>query len=72
VFRPRVLIFNGIRRGDRLDHCETVRRRNDGTLIDVSLTISVEALANVHSPFLQSHWTVAELGSLVSQELSPY
>ena len=29
-----------IRRGDRIDHYETIRRRKDGNLIDVSLTIS--------------------------------
>lgn len=33
-------ILRKIRRGESLDHYETVRRRKDGTLIDVSLTIS--------------------------------
>jgi PAS domain S-box-containing protein len=33
-------IFSRIWRGDRVDHYETVRRRKDGTVIDVSLTIS--------------------------------
>jgi PAS domain S-box-containing protein len=33
-------ILQRIRRGDRVDHFHTVRRRKDGTLIDVSLTIS--------------------------------
>jgi PAS domain S-box-containing protein len=33
-------ILERLRRGDRIDHCETVRRRKDGSLIDVSLTIS--------------------------------
>jgi PAS domain S-box-containing protein len=33
-------ILNRIRRGERIDHFETVRRRKDGTLIDVSLTVS--------------------------------
>ncbi len=32
----------------------------------------IEALANVHSLFIQSRWTGAELGHLVKQELSPY
>ena len=32
----------------------------------------IEALANVHSLFVQSRWTGAELGTLVKQELSPY
>jgi PAS domain S-box-containing protein len=35
---PRIL--EQIRRGDRVDHYETVRRRKDGTFIDVSLTVS--------------------------------
>jgi PAS domain S-box-containing protein len=134
-------ILSRIRRGDRLDHFETVRQRKDGTLIDISLTVSpvrgadgkvvgasgisrditerkrseaqlsalareaehraknllanvkamvqlsqantpdglkdaiagrIEALANVHSLFVQSRWTGAELGRLVKQELSPY
>ena len=29
-----------IRRGERVDHYETVRRRKDGTLVDISLTVS--------------------------------
>jgi PAS domain S-box-containing protein len=33
-------ILNRIRRGERVDHFETVRQRKDGTLIDISLTIS--------------------------------
>jgi PAS domain S-box-containing protein len=33
-------ILRRIRRGESLDHYETVRRRKDGKLIDVSLTIS--------------------------------
>lgn len=33
-------ILQRIRRGERIDHYETVRRRRDGTLIDVSLTVS--------------------------------
>ena len=32
----------------------------------------IEALATVHSLFVQSRWTGAELGTLVKQELSPY
>jgi PAS domain S-box-containing protein len=34
------LILTRIRRGDKIDHFETVRRRKDGVDIDVSLTIS--------------------------------
>jgi PAS domain S-box-containing protein len=33
-------ILERIRRGERVDHYETVRRRKDGSLIDVSLTVS--------------------------------
>ncbi len=33
-------IIERIRRGDRVDHYETVRRRKDGSLLDISLTIS--------------------------------
>ncbi|MGA8493856.1 MAG: PAS domain S-box protein [Xanthobacteraceae bacterium] len=33
-------IIARIRRGERIDHYETVRRRKDGSLIDISLTVS--------------------------------
>ncbi|HEX5431653.1 MAG TPA: PAS domain S-box protein [Bryobacteraceae bacterium] len=33
-------ILARLRRGERVEHFETVRRRKDGTLIDISLTIS--------------------------------
>ena len=33
-------ILNHIRRGERIEHYETVRRRKDGTLIDISLSVS--------------------------------
>ena len=33
-------ILARIRRGERVDHYETVRRRKDGSLVDISLTIS--------------------------------
>src|SRR5689334_832873 len=33
-------ILNRIRKGQRVEHFETVRRHKDGNLIDVSLTIS--------------------------------
>jgi PAS domain S-box-containing protein len=35
-----VKIVERLRRGERVDHFETVRRRKDGTLLDLSLTIS--------------------------------
>jgi PAS domain S-box-containing protein len=33
-------ILARVRRGERVDHYETVRRRKDGSLVDISLTIS--------------------------------
>ena len=33
-------ILDRLRRGERIDHYETVRRRKDGSLLDVSLTVS--------------------------------
>src|ERR1700758_3395062 len=33
-------IMSRVRRGERIDHYETVRRRKDGSLIDISLTVS--------------------------------
>ena len=33
-------IIERIKRGERIDHYETVRRRSDGSLLDISLTIS--------------------------------
>jgi PAS domain S-box-containing protein len=35
-----ITILSRLRRGERLDHFETVRQRKDGTLFDVSLTVS--------------------------------
>jgi PAS domain S-box-containing protein len=34
------LVLARIRRGERVDHFDTIRRRKDGTLVDVSLTVS--------------------------------
>jgi PAS domain S-box-containing protein len=34
------MILERLRRGERIDHYETVRRRKDGSTVDVSLTIS--------------------------------
>ena len=33
-------ILERIRRGEQIDHYETVRRRKDGSLVDISLTVS--------------------------------
>jgi PAS domain S-box-containing protein len=34
------VIIERVRRGERVDHYDTVRRRKDGSLIDISLTVS--------------------------------
>jgi PAS domain S-box-containing protein len=134
-------ILDRIRRGERIEHYETVRRRKDGSLIDISLTISpilnatgkivgaskiarditerkrseahisvlareaehrarnilatvqatvhlteaktvsefktalegrLQALANVHSLFVETRWTGADLHDLISKELVPF
>jgi PAS domain S-box-containing protein len=134
-------IIERIRRGQRVESFETVRKRKDGSLIDLSLTISpvkngqgkiigaskiarditerkrseaqiinlaqeaehrtknilatvqaavrlshadtsddlkrliegrINALAKVHTLFVESRWTGAQLHSLVTQELLPY
>ena len=33
-------ILDAIRRGERIDHYETVRQRKDGSLVQISLTVS--------------------------------
>jgi PAS domain S-box-containing protein len=134
-------ILARIRRGERVEHYETVRVRKDGSKIDISLSVSpirnargevigaskiarditerkqneaqiailareaehraknilatvqatvrltqsdtpdglkraiegrIQALANVHTLFVQSRWTGADLQNLVTQELSPF
>jgi PAS domain S-box-containing protein len=134
-------ILARIRRGERVEQYETVRRRKDGTLVDISLTVSpvkddrggiigaskiarditerkrneeytatllreaehrtknilatvqatvnlsqcdtseglkrtiearIQALANVHSLFVKSRWSGAELSDIATQELAPY
>jgi PAS domain S-box-containing protein len=39
-------ILTRIRRGERIDHFETMRRRKDGSLINISLTVSPVKDAN--------------------------
>jgi PAS domain S-box-containing protein len=34
------MILERVRRGERIDHCETVRQRKDGSLVDISITVS--------------------------------
>jgi PAS domain S-box-containing protein len=134
-------ILTRIRRGERIDHFETIRQRKHGSLIVVSLTVSpvknaegkivgaskiarditeqkrsqekiaalareaehrsknllanvqatvmlsqsdtseglkqaiegrIQALANVHSLFVETRWIGAELSQLATQELAPY
>jgi PAS domain S-box-containing protein len=134
-------ILERIRRGERVDHYETVRQRKDGSTMDISLTVSpvknaegkivgaskivrditerkrtetqtvvlareaehraknvlstvqatvhlsqsdtldglkqaiegrIQALANVHSLFVESRWMGADLRTLVTQELAAY
>jgi PAS domain S-box-containing protein len=134
-------ILGRVRRGERIAHYETVRRRKDGSLIEILLSVSpirasdgkvigaskiahdvteqkraderisflareaehrarnvlatvqaavhlsqadtpadlkaaiggrIQALANVHTLFVESHWKGAELHTLITQELSPY
>ena len=135
------LILTRIRRGERIEHFETVRQRKHGSLIVVSLTVSpvknaegkivgaskiarditeqkrsqeqiatlareaehrsknllavvqatvnlsrsdtpeglkqaiegrIQALANVHSLFVETRWIGAELSTIAIQELAPY
>ena len=134
-------ILTRIRRGERIDHFETIRQRKHGSLIAVSLTVSpvrnaegkivgaskiarditeqkrsqeqiatlaheaehrsknllanvqatvnlsqadtpdglkkaiagrIQALANVHSLFVETRWIGAELSVIAAQELAPY
>ena len=134
-------ILKRIRRGERIDHFETVRQRKDGSLVIVSLTVSpvkdasgkivgaskiarditeqkrtqeqmnvlareaehrsknilsnvqaiinlsqsdtseslkevisgrIQAMANVHSLFVETRWTGAEISAIAKQELAPY
>ncbi len=134
-------ILARIRRGERIDHFETIRQRKHGSFIVVSLTVSpvkdaegkivgaskiareiteqkrsqelisalareaehrsknllanvqatvnlsqsdspeglkeaiggrIQALANVHSLFVETRWTGAELSTIASRELAPY
>ena len=135
------VILARIRRGERIDHFETVRQRKHGSLISISLTVSpvknaegktvgaskiarditeqkrnqehisvlareaehrsknvlsnvqaivnlsqsdtseglksviggrIRAMSNVHSLFVETRWTGAELSAIATQELAPY
>ncbi len=39
-YHEEAVVLEKIRRGERIDHFETVRRHKDGRLIDISTTIS--------------------------------
>jgi PAS domain S-box-containing protein len=134
-------ILTRIRRGERIDHLETIRQRKHGGLVNVALTVSpvkdaegrivgaskiarniteqrrnqehihvlareaehrsknllanvaaivnlsradtpedlkdaingrIRALSNVHSLFVETRWTGAELSAIARQELAPY
>jgi PAS domain S-box-containing protein len=39
-YKEETEILGRIRRGERVDHYETIRRRKDGRLLDISLTVS--------------------------------
>jgi PAS domain S-box-containing protein len=39
-YNEEPMILERIRRGEKIDHYETVRQRKDGTLVDISLTVS--------------------------------
>jgi PAS domain S-box-containing protein len=134
-------ILTRIRRGERIDHFETIRQRKNGSLINISLTISpvkdangtivgaskiarditeqkrnqerisvlareaehrsknilsnvqaivnlsqsdtsenlkkvicgrIQAMANVHSLFVETRWIGAELSAIAKHELAPY
>jgi two-component system CheB/CheR fusion protein len=54
------VILGRIRRGEHIDHYETVRRRKDGNLLDVSLTIS---------PILDEHGQVVG-ASKIARDIS--
>src|SRR5437016_12946327 len=52
----------------------TVRLTKAATPNDLNRAIEgrIQALANVHTLFVQSRWTGADLHTLVTQEFSPY
>jgi PAS domain S-box-containing protein len=65
-----------IRNGKRIEHYETIRRRKDGTLIDISLTVSpirdgagrIVGASKIARNISERKRTEAELKSLMRQE----
>jgi hypothetical protein len=53
------LKFERIRRGERIEHYETVRLRKDGSLIDISLSVSHGALSN-QTGWVHISWSVLQ------------
>ena len=49
------MILDRIRRGERIEHYETIRRRKDGTLVDISLSVSP-----IKDASGQGHWSVQD------------
>src|SRR3546814_5203171 len=56
-------ILRRIRRGERVEHFETVRRRKDGNLIDISLTVS--PVKDGDGRIIRSEEHTSELQSLI-------
>jgi PAS domain S-box-containing protein len=54
---PKILAR--IRRGERIDHYETVRQRKDGSLIDISLTVS--PVKNAHGKIIGASKIVRDI-----------
>ncbi len=69
-------ILERIRAGTRVEHYETIRRRKDGTLVDISLTVSpirdargqIVGASKIARDISERKRTEAELKSLMRQE----
>ena len=48
LLHEETIILERIRRGDRIEHYETVRRRKDGSLVDISLVPSQKCCREDH------------------------
>lgn len=57
-------ILTRINAGERVDHFETIRRRKDGTLIDISLTISPIRAATARSSALPRSPAISRNGNV--------
>jgi PAS domain S-box-containing protein len=69
-------ILKRIRRGERIEHYETIRRRKDGTLLDISLTVSpifdargrIVGASKIARDISARKRTEAELKTLITRE----